>query len=143
MYRLTRDDGVELLVDGTVWESALALGYAYGWRPAGTDRPQSGADALPRSSAPWDSRDYFSCHSQHVGHEDARALALAVYEALLETPDTDRAPRSAPAGPTRATAPRRRRAAAIAAGLTLHRKRSMSRLVAFADCGGFTIGAAS
>jgi len=142
VYRLTRDDGVVLLVNGTVWESALALGYVYGWRPAGTDRPQPGSSDQPRDGAPWDSRDYFSCHSQHVGHADARALAMAVYEALLQIPGADRASGSAPAGPI-ATAHRRRQAAVIAEGLTLHRKRSMSRLVDFADRGGFTIGAAT
>lgn len=140
MYRLTRDDGVVLLVDGTVWESALALGYVYGWRPAGTGRPRSASGAVATVRSDWNSRDYFSYHSQHVGQADARALAGAVDRALAHIPDTAPVPGlTEDAAPATQAKPFLSRASAIAEGLTARRKRIMHRLVAFADDGGFTI----
>jgi len=86
-YRLTRDDGVEIDVPGSVWESVLELGYKNGWRPSGTDAPgaiDGGASKASRlggvptiAGARWVSSDYFSACCQHVRAADARELGTA------------------------------------------------------------------
>jgi hypothetical protein len=146
-YRLTRDDGVGLQVNGNAWETALELAYLYGWKPAGTDAPEAGSWLDQRTSTEalsWDRQDYFSHQSQRVGREDARALAGGVSRALADI--ADKASRLAvgrevfleviPAGclPSRASA--------LADGLSVTRRNTMSRLVAFASSGGFTIDGA-
>jgi hypothetical protein len=146
MYRLTRDDGVELRVSGSIWEAALELAYLYGWRPAGTQTPQTEAwrgRRLPSSAPAWDSQDYFSRESQRVGRDDARFLAEAVLRALLHIPDGG--PRSEPAGIAAGTvhpSPMPSRASAVAEGLAVSKRNVMRRFAAFADCGGFKIDSA-
>jgi hypothetical protein len=86
-YRLTRDDGVEIDVPGSVWESVLELGYRGGWRPSGTDAPGTTDRGMSKASmfggAPaitggrWVSSDYFSACCQHVRAADARELGTA------------------------------------------------------------------
>lgn len=158
MYRLTRDDGVELQMNGDLWESALELACLYGWTPAGTQTAQ----AVPRRAMPNVmskalnlSRDYFSLESQHVGRGDARQLADAVLRALGHIPDgsaiapavSAAAPGSAPVAGSAPAAvagsnasPIPSRASVFADGLTGHRRKVMSRFAEFAGRGGFTIG---
>lgn len=143
VYRLTRDDGVELRVSGSIWEAALELAYLYGWRPVGTEAPQTEAwrgRRSPSRGRVWDSQNYFSNDSQHVRQDDARALAEAVLRALLRIPDRGflgEGRRSAVAAVPPSTV--HSRASAIADGLSAPRRNAMRHFAAFADCGGFTI----
>lgn len=144
-YRLTRDDGEEILVRGSTWESALELAFLYGWRPAGTETPPTGAWRSRRATgARWDSSDYFSHQSQHVGEADARALAKAVDSALLAIPDwSSNAAKGSAADACVARTPVPSRASAVADGLSDPRRNLVRKVAAFASRGGFTIGAAS
>lgn len=141
MYRLTRDDGVELQVSGAIWEAALELAYLFGWRPLGTEVPRAGDWRSRRMpGAPlWDHRDYFSFQGQHVGHADARALAGAVTLSLEQIPDWDSPsrPKSVESAPTSLVPSRE---SAMAEGLSGSRRNLMRRLATFASRGGFTIG---
>lgn len=143
-YRLTRDDGVKLDVDGGTWERALELAYLYGWKPAGTESPRTDG-WRGRGPAPmWDAQDYFSQQAQHVGTDDACALATAVASALRQIPD-EAAPRgrhTSPA-PRTATSPMPSRASAVSEGLSPTRKGVLRRFAAFATRGGFTIAGTS
>ncbi len=169
MYRLTRDDGVELQMNGDLWESALELACLYGWTPAGTKTAQAARRrTMPSvmSKALNLSRDYFSVESQHVERGDARQLADAVLRALGHIPDgsagattgsavavatatpvvpaassTPRALGTAPAANSgQGPSPIPSRASVFADGLTGHRRKVMSRFADFAGRGGFTIG---
>jgi len=145
VYRLRRDDGVELQVSGSLWESALELAYVYGWKPAGTQRPRTGAWARPDEGAhapAWDGQDYFSYESQRVGRGDARALAAALFRAILSVPDWQLAGRHPGAHGGDSSSPIPSRASVTADGITDHHRRIMKRFAAFAECGGFTIGLA-
>ena len=142
VYRLTRDDGTELRLSGSTWEDALELGFLYGWRPVGTETPQTEAWRTRRvleRPPTWDSRDYFSHESQHVGKMDANSLATAILRALLQIPDCvvrrDRAE-----AVSHATSPVPTRASTIAAGMSSPRKNLMRDFAMFASSGGFTIG---
>jgi len=146
-HRLTRDDGVQCLVLETAWEVALELAYFYGWKPAGTEAPE-GDDWRKRrasSASPmWDRQDYFSHQSQHVGREDASAMARGVSRALQDLADGV-GDRGDGWSSLRDAAPSGRmpsRAAAMADGLSVTKKNAMTRLVAFASYGGFTIDGA-
>lgn len=142
MYRLTRDDGAELQVIGSAWESALELASLYGWRPAGTESPESRprlrSDGRPRTDA-WDRMDYFSYGSQRVGGLDARSFAESVLRALAHIPD--REPHAE--APSRSASPRSSplpsRHSAVAEGMSAPRRRLLRRLAAFAGRGGFRI----
>jgi hypothetical protein len=71
------------------WASALALGHAYGWKPAGTEQPGA-ADAGGMDAAlfdDWDGR-YFDQYGQTVTSDDARNLSGALNEALSDLSDT-------------------------------------------------------
>lgn len=143
MYRLTRDDGSQILINGSIWESALEIAYAYGWRPAGTEAPQTSAWLQRRSASRglvWDRGDYFSCESQHVKYNDALALAGAIARALREIPDRvgpDEPDSCAVESNGQSCLPSR--ASATADGLSAHRRGVMRRFAAFADRGGFRI----
>jgi hypothetical protein len=144
-YRLSRDDGVRLVVDGNAWEAALELACLYGWQPAGTETPRSDAwrGSRPRSASTpvWDAKDYFSRHDQHVGPRDARALAEALQRALVQI-QGGRQERG-PLVPDRSRAsPMPTRASARAEGLTSSRRNAIGRLATFAIEGGFTIAGA-
>jgi len=144
VYRLTRDDGVELRLNGCTWESALELAFLYGWIPKGTETPLTGAwqglTSSPGTTA-WDSHDYFSHESQHVGRDDARALAEAVFRALQRLPDPasggEGRPSTVGAAPPSSIPSQE---SATAAGLSFHRRNAVRRFAAFADRGGFVIG---
>jgi hypothetical protein len=141
-YRLSRDDGVRLVVNGSDWEAALELAYLYGWHPAGTGTPPTDAWRNRRAGSSallvWDSKDYFSRHDQHVDQRDARAIAQALQRALvhIEQPGD---PRGAGARPHPQASPMPSRAAARAEGLTTSRRNAIGKLAAFAIEGGFTI----
>lgn len=91
-YRLTRDDGTEMDVQGALWESVLEIAFLNGWVPAGTEEPRT--DSWRRAMAtnvrqppvlaprPWPSGDYFSGASQYVRPDDASSLAAAVLRAF-------------------------------------------------------------
>jgi hypothetical protein len=86
VYRLTREDGAELDVAGSVWEAVLERAYQNGWRPSGTGAPwepdgkTSRVPTIgdPTSPKAWPEFDYFSASSQHVYAEDAFQLGAAV-----------------------------------------------------------------
>jgi hypothetical protein len=143
-YRLSRDDGVRLVVDGNAWEAALELAYLYGWQPAGTESPRNDAWQSGRQSSAtmpvWDAKDYFSRHDQHVGPRDARALAEALRRALVQI-QSGRQERG-PLAPDSRASPLPTRATARAEGLTSSRRNAIGRLAAFAIEGGFTIAGA-
>jgi hypothetical protein len=142
VYRLIRDDGTELRVSGSVWEEALELGYLYGWRPVGTETPQTETWRARRVHARepgWDSRDYFSHESQHVGVSDAHALSKAILRALIEIPEWS-SERERHVLADNLSSPVPTRASTIAAGMSSPRKSLMRDFAAFARCGGFTIG---
>jgi hypothetical protein len=122
---MTRDDGAVLSVSGNMWEAALELAFQHGWRPAGTEAPRT-ASYRSRSPRPWDGQDYFSHDSQHVGTDDARALAGAVRLALARVSNP--------------VAVARHSAAEGASRSRRSRCNALQRLVAFAHHGGFTIG---
>lgn len=143
MYKLTRDDGVDLQLNGSIWEYALELAFLYGWKPAGTEMPRTLAWLGPEkpSGMAWNSRDYFSRDQQHVGRGDARALAEAVLRALRHIPAlADGEVRSAGEGVS--TSPIPSRASALADGLSAFQRRGVNRFAKFAVRGGFTIGEA-
>jgi hypothetical protein len=144
VYRLTRDDGTELRLSGSIWEDALELGFLYGWRPVGTETPRTEAWRCRRDPArvsTWDSRDYFSHESQHVGEVDAHSLARAIQRALLQIPDCgSERERSSVSDGKEADSPVPTRASTIAAGMSSPRKNQMRDFAAFASDGGFTIG---
>lgn len=134
---MTRDDGVQLQVFGSVWEAALELAYFNGWKPAGTEAPEaSGWQDRRGSSGDWDTQDYFSHQRQYVGLEDARALAKGVAVALQDMDDGAALQDALPPGlmPSRTSA--------MAAGLSVTKRNVMCRFVAFANSGGFTIDGA-
>lgn len=145
MYRLRRDDGAEFRVSGSLWEAALELAYLYGWKPAGTECPRTGAwarsdDQMHEPS--WDGQDYFSYESQRVRRSDARALSAALLRAILNVPDWPFADRPSSSPAVDSSSPIPSRASVTADGITDHRRRIMRRFVAFAERGGFTIGLA-
>ena len=81
---LSRDDGSNLRVNDTVWETALALAFAHGWVPAGTSSPAAAAlGGPPPVGGSWNGQDYFSRRSQRVLGEDAIELASALLRGLL------------------------------------------------------------
>jgi hypothetical protein len=142
LYRLTRDDGAQHRLNGSLWEAALELAYLYGWRPAGTDPPRSSAPQACRPTARTSGRlDYFSLQSQHVRQDDARRLAEALMRSLESIPDSP----SIPGGPRRfpvaaaslSVVPSR--ASAVAEGLSAARKQALRNLARFAACAGFSI----
>lgn len=142
MYRLTRDDGSQILINGSIWESLLEIAYVYGWRPAGTEAPRTSAWLQRRTVSRglvWDRSDYFSHESQHVGHNDAHDLSGAVARALRAIPDRVEAQEAdtyaVPAGASCIPS----RASASADGLSPHRRNVMRRFATFAGSGGFTI----
>jgi hypothetical protein len=127
MYRLTRDDGVEIDVPGVLWESVLERAYRNGWRPCGTEPPWS-LEGRPHRSSPdesfpaarggrWAGSDYFSARSQYVRGGDARELGAAVMRGGAKDP-----------------------APSDAAGA--RRDAGERRVAAFARFGGFVIGRA-
>ena len=138
MYRLTRDDGVELTVSGNGWEAALELASLYGWKPAGTVAAQAVAQDRRGGAraAHWNRLDYFSRESQRVGTRDAMALAQAILRALDCIPD-----RGASAeGSSRALATvLPSRLSANADGVTALRRKLLQRLARFAKGGAFRI----
>lgn len=139
IYCLTGDDGAQLRVRGDTWESSLELAFFYGWRPLGTEAPQTEAWRNPTAAGQraWDRKNYFSRESQHVDAADARALADAVYLALQAVPDSSRAVGTrAP----RKAAPLPSRASANADGLSHSRRKLILEVARFAHRGGFTIG---
>ncbi len=149
-YRLIGDDGKELRVHGGIWESVLELAYLYGWKPAGTEEPQTEAWRLTRRRGPestweprvWNCCDYFSRESQHVGHEDARTLAKAVFRGLSDIPD--RASSTAKPPSTHRTLYRHSNSGAstfpsVVDELSGRRKSAARRVALFATRGGFTI----
>ena len=144
MYRLTRDDGKSLFLDGGSWEGALELAFFYGWRPAGTEAPRRADGAAPRpepQARPWDGHDYFSHHRQRVGSDDARALAGALLRALLHIPDSKaRTEDTSAQSSSGAASTIPSRASAVADGLSSPRRNAIRRFAVFADRGGFTIG---
>ena len=91
-YRLTRDDGTEIDVQGALWESVLEIAFLNGWVPAGTEEPRTDSwrramaanVSQPPVLAPrrWPSGDYFSGASQYVRPDDASSLAAAVLRAF-------------------------------------------------------------
>ncbi len=149
-YRLIRDDGKELRVHGGIWESVLELAYLYGWKPAGTEQPETEAWHLTRRRGPestweprlWNSCDYFSGESQHVGHEDARNLAKAVLRGLSNIPD--RASSTAKSPSRHRTLYRHSNSGAstfpsVVDEFSARRKSAARRVALFAERGGFTI----
>ena len=143
-YRLTREDGEKISVAGYTWESALELGFLYGWKPAGTEPPGTTA-WLHRSpmEALWDRGDYFSCQHQRVAEADACALSEAVLAALRAIPGKRvvKGPKLG-AGQPGVRTPLPSRASAVADGLSESRRNDVRRVALFAACGAFTIGAA-
>jgi len=127
-YRLTRDDGAELDVPGSLWEAVLERAYLNGWRPSGTGAPGEAevktarlatiVDAQSPGRRRWPEADYFSASSQRVYAADALEFASAVLHGLP--------PRT---GATVPSDPRK--------------EASMSRIASFARIGGFVIGRAS
>ena len=143
MYRLTRDDGAELCVSGNLWESALELGFLYGWKPVGTETPDTDAwrGRRPGLTSPvWDRSDYFSHHGQRVRAADARALSEAVLCALQHIPEVGPDEDRPSIVETAPTSPVPSRASAVADGLSISKGKLMRRFAAFANAGGFTIG---
>jgi len=106
-YHFERDDGVEIDVQGGVWETVLELAYMNGWVPAGTEEPRNdgwrrsvsggGGTRALLGQRPWRRGDYFSGVGQYVRPDDALALASAVMRGLPElvTEDTSE-PRERP-----------------------------------------------
>ena len=74
---LTGDSGEELRFSGIGWAFYLNLAQLYGWHPVGTRAPD-GALATGWSG------QYDSSDGQHVGGEDATALADALARALAD-----------------------------------------------------------
>jgi hypothetical protein len=141
VYRLKGDDGAELRMNDGIWESALELACLYGWKPAGTEAPRTAAWHGRRTAqgpATWNGRDYFSSESQHVADRDSRALADALRRALQQVETTPRVDAAVAGGGS----PLPSRASARADGLSLSKRKSMSRLAEFAARRGFTIDAA-
>lgn len=141
MYLLTRDDGTELRVTGNLWESALELGFLYGWRPCGTEAPRTAGWRDGRAlagGAPWDRQDYFSHESQRVGRGDARALGEAILRALSRVPaQEEQALAREQVDPTRGPLPSQ--ASAVAEGLSALQWKGVRRIAVFAERDGFTI----
>ncbi len=125
-YRLTREDGAELDVPGSVWEAVLARAYHHGWRPSGTGAPwEPGGkvsrvatigDATGPKATKWAASDYFSASSQHVYAADAFELGAAVMRGSRRADDT--------------STPEAKKEALL------------SRVGSFARIGGFVIGRA-
>jgi hypothetical protein len=122
VYRLTREDGAEIDVAGSVWEAVLERAYQNGWRPSGTGAPWEPGGKVLRvavigdatSQRSWPEFDYFSASSQHVYSEDAFELGAAVLRGTRRT-DEEGAPES-------------------------KREALLSRVGSFARYGGFVIG---
>ena len=102
-YRLERDDGAEIDVQGGVWETVLELAYMNGWVPAGTQEPRNDSwRRAPLGTAtrttylaprPWRTGDYFSGVGQYVRPSDASAMAAAVLRGLPTNGRTEEDPR--------------------------------------------------
>jgi hypothetical protein len=126
-YRLTRDDGAELDVPGSLWEVVLERAYLNGWRPSGTRAPWEADQRSPRvatipdaslpKTARWPESDYFSASSQHVYAEDAFELGTAVMRGHPRRAEEDFLPDP-------------------------KKEAVLSRVASFARIGGFVIGRA-
>ena len=75
-----------------VWPRLLGLAKSYGWKPEGTLAPSGWAE-----SQPWTGR-YDWNDGGVVTHPDARALATAVEQFLLDLPDEACHPDGTPLG---------------------------------------------
>jgi len=122
VYRLSRDDGANLQVNETVWEAALAVAFAHGWKPAGTKRAGRSA---------WNAQDYFSRGSQRVLGEDAMKLASALLRGLLLRERALRA--SSGAGNGVGAEP------VLGAGMTERQRHLLRDVASFVASGPFTI----
>ncbi len=76
-FDLTSDAGTKLRFSGIGWAFYLNLAESYGWRPTGTLPPEG--VAAGQWSGCYDSND-----GQHVRHDDAIALAVALSSALAD-----------------------------------------------------------
>jgi hypothetical protein len=74
---LSNKSGATLRVSGLHWAVFLTLAQAYGWKPAGTNRPQH----LPPTEE-WSGR-YDSNDGQTVADSDAKLLAQALHGAAV------------------------------------------------------------
>jgi hypothetical protein len=81
-YRLIGRQG-RLILRESDFPQLLRLAIFYGWKPAGTEKP----DHMESDS--WDSTEYLSCEGQYVIDVDAKKLSKALLQSLRDIPDYD------------------------------------------------------